>query len=177
MPFDFTISIDGFEFTVCDYSLASTTQTNKSTLGGSWGPWICIDKNTDVSDPDWQAACTALQPQLEKIFRTLWARYEAQENARIAQPKKTKKPTPGYIYLIRSMTGYYKIGKSKEPERRIKSLGVQLPFAIEPVAIIETDNMRKLERELHQKFDDQRGDGEWFALTPGDVQYIKGLQQ
>jgi hypothetical protein len=43
--------------------------------------------------------------------------------------------------------------------------------------MIQTSDMRELERMLHARFADKRVDGEWFILTPEDVEYIKGLAQ
>lgn len=91
------------------------------------------------------------------------------------KPRPTKLPTPGYVYLLQSERGY-KIGKSKSPGKRVETLGVVLPFPIDTVALIKTPNMGQLELELHNHFADKRINGEWFALTPEDVEYIKALE-
>lgn len=80
-----------------------------------------------------------------------------------------------YVYLIRSPDGVYKIGKTANPEQRLRAFLTQFPFAVEYVSLIRTENMGKLEKELHRKFDLKRLKGEWFALSDDDVTYIKGL--
>lgn len=81
----------------------------------------------------------------------------------------------GYVYLIRSATGYYKIGRTVDPSNRIKTFGVKLPFEVEYECLIESADMHGLEAELHNHYAKQRVNGEWFQLAPEDVDYIKGL--
>lgn len=93
------------------------------------------------------------------------------------EPKQKFTGGAGYVYLVQSPTGYYKIGRTVNPRNRIKTFGVQLPFEVEFVALIQTPNMHQLEQELHDRFAMKRGQGEWFALDQHDVDYIKGLEQ
>lgn len=85
----------------------------------------------------------------------------------------------GYVYLIYSSTEHYKIGFSKDPRKRHKtfvdSFGVKLPISVELVHIIETNDMRKLETQLHERYKHKRVNGEWFSLDKPDVDYIKAL--
>jgi hypothetical protein len=80
----------------------------------------------------------------------------------------------GYVYLIKASTGAYKIGMSKDPNSRIATFKT-LPFDVELLALIQTDNMHELEKELHERFADKRRQGEWFNLSSEDVEYIKSL--
>lgn len=89
--------------------------------------------------------------------------------------KKRRVQQSGYVYLIKSTEGYYKIGRSKKLQERITTLGVQLPFDIELVHNIHSDDYTQLEIELHELFEPKRIRGEWFALSPDDIEYIKGL--
>lgn len=95
----------------------------------------------------------------------------------IERPRVTeKKKRDGFVYLLQQVGGtHYKIGYSKNPESRNKTFGIQLPFDVEFICLIKTDDMIALELELHEKFASKRGSGEWFALNPEDVEYIKGL--
>jgi hypothetical protein len=84
-------------------------------------------------------------------------------------------PTPGYVYLLQSDTGHYKIGRAKTPDKRIKTFGIKLPFKVEYLAVIKTPDMIALEKQLHERYEQKRINGEWFDLLPEDVDYIKGL--
>lgn len=82
---------------------------------------------------------------------------------------------PGFVYLIRSASGYYKIGRTKNPDDRIATFSVKLPFEVEYEHLIETTDMYQLEKDLHARFADRRVNGEWFDLTDDDVAYVKSL--
>lgn len=93
-------------------------------------------------------------------------------------PEKKKKPAQkmiGYVYLIQSPSGAYKIGRTKDPANRSKTFGVQLPFEVEFLALIATEDMIALESSLHAIYAEQRINGEWFALDAEDVAHIKSL--
>lgn len=81
----------------------------------------------------------------------------------------------GYVYLIQSPQGAYKIGKTRNPESRFQTFGLTLPFEIEYVCVIKTNLMSNLEKELHERFAHKRLRGEWFQLEPNDVSYIMSL--
>ena len=87
-------------------------------------------------------------------------------------------PDHGYVYVIQSETSspQYKIGRSKDPVGRIKKLGVLLPFDIETIHVIETDNAVRLESDLHEEFYALRVRGEWFNLSLDDVNYLRSME-
>jgi hypothetical protein len=92
---------------------------------------------------------------------------------------KSRPKQPGYIYLLKATTPdiYYKIGLSKKPVERIASMGVLLPFPIAPLHHFPTNDMKGAEGILHQRYDDKRADGEWFALSEQDVADICAIEQ
>ena len=79
-----------------------------------------------------------------------------------------------FVYLLRSGTAF-KIGKSNNPEARLKTLLTGSPTDIAIVVVLHVDNMHKVEAFLHQRFAAQRLRGEWFSLTPDDVFFIQSL--
>lgn len=81
----------------------------------------------------------------------------------------------GYVYLMRSTGGEYKIGCSVSPERRLSSLKTGIPFDIELVYMFKVMNMRATEKLLHFRYAEKRIRGEWFALSDNDVEEIKGF--
>ena len=73
--------------------------------------------------------------------------------------------------------GWYKIGASKQIERRVKSL--EVPFTVELIKTwpMSPKIMRRVEqRTLHTRFSPKRIRGEWFALTEEDLTLIATLQ-
>lgn len=77
----------------------------------------------------------------------------------------------GYVYLIRSPYGY-KIGKTKNMKERSQLFTVKLPFSIEIVHYAWHADYSMAERLLHQRFRDKRLNGEWFALSPKEINEI-----
>lgn len=76
---------------------------------------------------------------------------------------------PGYIYIIRA-NGLIKIGKSSEPDSRVKQLQTAMPYEIELLFKVQTDDMTWLERETHWALQEHRIRGEWFDVTPEQAQ-------
>ncbi len=88
---------------------------------------------------------------------------------------KKDKAKPGYVYLLQAESGAYKIGRTQDPANRIKTFGIQLPFEVDFICVIQTPDMAELESRLHTKFADKQIRGEWFELNEDDVEYIKSL--
>jgi hypothetical protein len=87
---------------------------------------------------------------------------------------RPKHVIPGYVYLMADSAGLYKIGHSKDPSTRLKNVTSRAnPVTL--ICQIASDNAVYLEYELHERFHDERVSGEWFALTPDCVDYIKSL--
>ena len=71
-------------------------------------------------------------------------------------------------YLMKDTTNnFYKIGYSTNPEQRESTLQSEKP-TIKMVKVWD----KFIEKELHEKYKDQRVRGEWFKLTPTQVKYI-----
>ncbi len=82
---------------------------------------------------------------------------------------------PGYVYLLKSPTGYWKIGRTKNPNDRRRTFSVKLPFEVQYEHLIPCKDMVLLEGQLHEQFSDYRKDGEWFALSDDQVKFIKRI--
>ncbi len=75
-----------------------------------------------------------------------------------------------YIYLMEDLRNRtFKIGKSKTPRKRERTLQSEVPQIIMRFSI-PADEMS--EKELHDHFDDKRIRGEWFALTTSDLTWV-----
>lgn len=78
------------------------------------------------------------------------------------------------VYLIK-MGKFYKIGRSKHPERRLSQIrAVKMPDQtdVELVHSVETERPSRLEWYLHKRFADFKVNGEWFKFTPKGVREI-----
>jgi len=86
-------------------------------------------------------------------------------------PRKT-----GCIYVLRAPDGLHKIGRSVSPERRVGSLNTgRADRGLELVCTVAATHTSTLETMLHQRFASKRVNGEWFDLTPSDIEWIAGL--
>jgi hypothetical protein len=83
-------------------------------------------------------------------------------------------PPRGYVYLLRhGSRREYKIGRTNNPIRREGEIEVELPQAIEPIHVIETDDPSGIEAYWHRRFAEKRLKNEWFALTAAEVRAFK----
>lgn len=82
----------------------------------------------------------------------------------------------GYVYLIKSASGYWKIGKTINPDDRMKTFSVKLPFEVEYEHIIPCQNHHMAEDSLHLKYATKRVNGEWFNLEDWEVEDIKRIR-
>lgn len=80
-------------------------------------------------------------------------------------------PIGDYVYVIKdaSASGYYKIGRTNNPSRRIGRFEVILPFTIHIMVIFQCTDAPLLEKALHLKYANKRVSGEWFKLSGFDV--------
>ncbi len=80
----------------------------------------------------------------------------------------------GFVYLLQG-DKYYKIGAAQDVDKRLEQFTPSLPFETKLVCSIATIDMYNVETGLHRMYADKRANGEWFALTDKDVEYIKWL--
>jgi hypothetical protein len=113
---------------------------------------------------DWPAK------QREFMYYKEWERTSPHPKPR----SKKKRPMSGWVYILQAGP-FYKIGKTKNVDRRVGQLATLPPFDIEIIHTIKTKDMGQLELELHEKFAEKRKRGEWFELEEGDIAWLKTL--
>lgn len=82
----------------------------------------------------------------------------------------------GAVYLLR-VGNSYKIGCSKNPDKRIRQLQTGSSASIQCAHLLPTNYYQQIESQLHAKFADKRDIGEWFHLEAEDVAYIRSLNE
>lgn len=82
-----------------------------------------------------------------------------------------KREKRGYVYLFKC-ANKYKIGYSKNVERRLKELDTR-PFKLEFIWKVYSDKAYDIEQELHKRLEAYREIGEWY--TGVDEQVIKNM--
>jgi hypothetical protein len=83
----------------------------------------------------------------------------------------------GHVYVIKVLN-YYKIGRTINITKRLKSYFTHCPLSPEIIYCVEVENCIKTEKELHKKFDAKRSNGEWFTLDSNDLkELLKILNQ
>lgn len=72
----------------------------------------------------------------------------------------------GFVYFLKPENAEtpIKIGRAKSIERRIYQLQTSLPYDLEIVGFIETDDYISLEEEVHEKLKEYRLRREWFNI-------------
>ena len=78
----------------------------------------------------------------------------------------------GFVYLGKQH-GNYKIGKTRDLNRRREDITLQGAESFALVHYIETDDMEGVEKYWHTRFEPKRMRGEWFSLSINDVKAFK----
>lgn len=81
----------------------------------------------------------------------------------------------GYVYILKSDSGFTKIGRTTDINNRMATFSVKLPYQVEFEHVIRTNNCVLLEAYLHGSFESKRIDGEWFDLSNEDIDAIRNL--
>lgn len=78
-----------------------------------------------------------------------------------------------FVYLIRAENGLVKIGITINVEQRFRTLDTSCPVEIALIGVLHSDEAIVVEAELHERFEDRRVKGEWFALSSQEIAWIK----
>lgn len=162
----------------------SLVELYKDWLPYSTTPWIITDGGAQgeiLSREEWkQAKADAdlfyMRASNEFIEEVNAARRQDAEDEMYRSmemhrtPKGKPVPKPGFIYLIESEEGSYKIGRAKDMDSRFRGITLCLPFKVTLRHSFPSADYIAREAELHRRFADKRLEGEWFRLEPADVE-------
>ena len=81
----------------------------------------------------------------------------------------------GFVYLLSSEVGFYKIGQSKNVAERVRSIATLSPVHLMLSHTIHCDDRFMAERILHERFARYRERGEWFQLPKAQMEEIRHL--
>lgn len=74
-----------------------------------------------------------------------------------------------YIYLIQSLEdGYYKIGVSKHPSKRINELQTGNSSPLKLIETYQSEYANEVEKALHRNNTSKKKEGEWFDMSITD---------
>lgn len=88
------------------------------------------------------------------------------------KPRETR----GFVYLMESEIGLYKIGHSVNPATRLNDLRAQSPININLIHAIKYADRYAGENLWHKRFSAKRVKGEWFRLDPDDIAAFKAVR-
>ena len=86
-----------------------------------------------------------------------------------------KQLTTSFVYIIQEeANGYIKIGKANDPiDRIVRGLGAKTPYKMRVLHLIPTHLPFEVEKWFHTHYEKKRLNGEWFHLSPQEVQHIQ----
>lgn len=74
----------------------------------------------------------------------------------------------GAVYMMRAGP-LFKIGCSRKPEQRTRTVAFGVPAEAVVIHVIETDDPFGVEAYWHRRFADKRARGEWFRLSADEI--------
>jgi hypothetical protein len=89
--------------------------------------------------------------------------------------RKLQQNQRGYVYFVQEEAmKSVKIGKALDPYHRINNgFNVKIPYKLELVYLVKTENDLETEKLFHDYFSTKRINGEWFELDEKDIEWIR----
>lgn len=78
------------------------------------------------------------------------------------------------VYIVECQ-GLYKIGKTTDLKARLLAIQAMNPFPLKVVHVIPSEQYGIVEKALHKIFSSKRLGGEWFELSPEELNEVKSL--
>jgi hypothetical protein len=127
-----------------------------------------VDDLGRMLDAAWEAMQEGTRTRIQsaKVAKERIVAMQKQDLQPINAPVQYQK---NILYLMRHTNGLTKIGRSKNPQKREKTLQAEDP-RLEMIFHCEANE--SVEKRLHKIFDSVRVRGEWFNLLPHHVEWI-----
>jgi hypothetical protein len=94
------------------------------------------------------------------------------ESALVPTPEvRSEPPGDGYVYVM-ECAGFYKVGWSGAPSERLRQIQLCNPLPVQLVGHIK--GSMDDETSWHKRFSSKRVRGEWFSLSPQDLETFLG---
>jgi hypothetical protein len=91
------------------------------------------------------------------------------EPPEFTKPSSLDHSAMSIYFILDSRSSEIKIGRSADIPLRVRALQTGNPGALKLMGwIVATDDVRT-ERDLHSRYNDRRGIGEWFSIGPREV--------
>src|SRR5215831_15938105 len=91
--------------------------------------------------------------------------------------KSNSRNRAGYVYFARGLFDFYKIGKSRNPQKRIVELQRETRTSIQLVHRIASNDACWLERKFHHFFANNHCEKEWYMLSEKEINAIKMMKR
>lgn len=79
------------------------------------------------------------------------------------------------LYIIKNSESYYKIGYSKDPNKRLSQLSTGSSSLLFIYKTFLTEDDSQIEAYLHSYFKFQKISGEWFDLSSDDLILLESI--
>lgn len=122
----------------------------------------------------------SLRAKINKYYNTVSSEDIESYNAEIKKEgrggrQRRLADNPGFIYLLSSSVGLYKLGRTIDMEKRFYNHERTWPIELKIVHTISVNQVIACETFLLRMFKDKQKQGEWFALNEDDVRWLKSL--
>lgn len=161
-------------------TIVKYTGERKTTYEGEEWKYLKITDNRLIAKPEYRGYIPKIGViPLDKDFKELRSYSE-----RIAinlfeiidKKEQTKASSIGYVYILNvTDTNIYKIGYSKNANKRIDSIKTSSPLEIELLKVYKCYNALQVEKELHNLFKPNRTNREWFKLNSNDLDILQNF--
>lgn len=152
-------------------SIFNTFQFQFRSIAERWDYFTYTNYDLDFVKPG-QSATMMIPAGFKGVIKIPFMR---DDQPKFRNPSKGRTSNTNYIYLmLNTRSGYYKIGRSNDPEKREKTLQAEEP---DITLIHKWPAPAEYEKKLHDRFKPKRSRGEWFELSQVDVIEIKSIMK